>query len=105
MAQANTHNRHLRCLHHLVEVVNGILAMGWIAGAIGNEDAIKVMGHFMNRIVVRENSHTSSPGDKTSENVFLDTTIDHGDMAGAATGATNMERSFRADSAYQVDLF
>src|SRR5690348_2559883 len=78
--------------------------MRWVAGAIGDKDTIKVMGHFVNWIVERENSDTSSPVDKTSENVFFDTTVDHSNVTAAITRA-DVERSLGTDFAYKVDLF
>lgn len=104
MTQTDTKDWQLRCLHQLAKVVDGVLAMGWVTWAVGDEDAIKVVSNFVNRIVKGETSDTCTTADQAAKNVFLDATIDDGDM-GNRRGSTDVEWSLCADFSNQVDLF
>lgn len=103
VTQTDTHDRNLGRLHQLAEMEDGILAMGWVTGPIGDENSVEMMGNLVNRIVVRESSDTGTAVDQTPENVFLDTTVDDGDVIVALRGA-DVEGSLGADFLDQVDL-
>lgn len=63
VAQADTEDGYLRTLHHFLEMVDCGLAMGWITRTVGDKNAIKVMGDFVNGIVVWKDSDAGSSTD------------------------------------------
>lgn len=83
--------------------MNGILTMGWISRPIGDENAIKMVSDFVNRIVIRERRHAGASADQASKNVFFDPAIDNGDVEIAVRG-TDMEGRLGADLVNQIDL-
>lgn len=93
----------LRGLHQAVQVVDSLLAMGWVSWTIGDKDSIEVVGDLVDWIVVWEDSDASTTADKASENILLDTAVDDSNVHVTISRA-NMERSLCADSLYQVDL-
>ena len=85
-------------------MVNSLLAVSWVTGSVGDEDAIKVMSHFVDGVVKREDSDTRTTANEAAENVLLDTTVDQGNVT-FRVGSTDVEGSLGADLTDQVDLF
>jgi hypothetical protein len=63
VAQADTHDGKLIGLHKLTQVVDGILAMNWVSGAVGDEDTVEVVCDLVNRIGGREDGYGGTTGD------------------------------------------
>ena len=103
MAETDPHDGNLRRFHQLAEMVDGSLAMGWIAGAVGDEDSVEVVGHFVDGVVVGESRDAGAAADEAAEDVFFDAAVDDGDVEVAATGA-DVEGGFGADLTDEVDL-
>ena len=104
VAETDAHDRDLRRFHQFAEVVDGSLAMGWIARAVGDEDSVEVVGHFVDGVVVGEGCDAGATADEAAEDVFFDAAVDDGDVEVAGTGA-DVEGGFGADLADEVDLF
>ena len=49
--------------------------MSRVARAVGNKYAIKMMGDFLNWVIVREASDRTAPAYKASEDVLFDATV------------------------------
>lgn len=103
VAEANAHNGDLGRLHETGEVVDSLLAVGRVTGAVGDEDAVVVLGYFVNGIVVRENGDRRAAAHQAAENVLLDTAIEQSNMELGAR-RLNHEGSLGADALNQVDL-
>jgi hypothetical protein len=104
MSHADSHDRNLRSIHQLSQMVDSLLAMGWITGSVGNEDTVKVVSHLVDGVIKWEDSDTGTTTDEATENVFLNSTVDQGNVA-FRVGSTDVERSLGADLTDQVDLF
>lgn len=63
MAKTNSHDRNLRGVHELAEVIDGVLTMGRIARTIADENTIEVVSYLMNRVVVRKGRDTCTSTD------------------------------------------
>lgn len=103
VTQADTKDRNLGGLHQAVQVVCGLLAVGGVTGAVGDENTVKVVSHLVDGVVVGEDGDTGATADQTTQDVLLDTTVDHGNMALGVTG-TDVERRLGADLTDKVDL-
>ncbi len=103
MAKTDAHDRNLGGLHEAAQVVDCFLAMGWVTGPIGDEDSIKVMSHFVDREVIGEDGDTCSSADYASQDVFLHTAVDNGNMHISVPRA-DVEWGLGANSLDQVDL-
>lgn len=62
------------------------------------------MRHLVDRIVIWESGDAGPTVDETSQNVLLDSAIDHGDVE-IAMWRADVKRSLGADLADKVDLF
>ena len=102
VTKTNAHDRDLGIIHQLTEAVDRLLTMGWVSRPVGDEDAVKVVGDFVDGIVEGETSHARAAADEGAENVFFYTTIYDGDVE--VTGAADVERTLGADTAHEVDL-
>lgn len=80
VTEADTENGNLGGLHQLSEMIHGVLTMGWVARAVGNEDAIKVVSDLVDRIVEGEASDACTSTHETAENILLDTAVDDRNM-------------------------
>ena len=76
VAEADTHDGDGRGLHEAVEVVDGLLAVGGVTGAVGDEDTIEAVGDLVDGVVVGEDGHGGAAGDKAAEDVLLDTAVE-----------------------------
>lgn len=76
MTHANTHDRDLGRLHQASEMVDSLLAMSRVTGAVGDEDTVEVVGDLVDGEVVGENSDTGSPADQAAKDVLLHTAVD-----------------------------
>lgn len=103
VAKTDTHDGDLRGLHELAEMVDSLLAMGWVTGSIGDEYSIEVVGYLVNRVVKREYRNASSTVDQATEDVLLDTAVDHSNVT-LGVRSTDVERSLSADLTDEVDL-
>jgi hypothetical protein len=103
MAETDTHDWDLGRLHEAGEMVDGFLAMGWVTGPVGDEDTVEVVGHLVNREVVREDCNACSTADQAAKNVLLDTAVDDCDVHISIRG-TDVEWGLGAHFLDQVDL-
>lgn len=102
VSEADAHDRDLGRLHQLAEVVDCILAMGWITGAIGDEDSVEVVGDFVDGVVVREGGDAGAAPDQTSQDVLFDSTVDYCHVEVSARA--HVKGRLGADFADKVDL-
>lgn len=84
-------------------MIHCVLAVSRVARSIGDEDAIKVVGDFMNGIVIGEDGDGSTTPDQAAKDVFFDSTIDDRDVCIAGAGA-DVEWGFGADFVDEIDL-
>jgi hypothetical protein len=103
MAETDTHDWDLGGFHEAAQVVDGVLTMSWVAGAVGDEDAVKVVSHFVDGEVIGKDCDTCSSADQASQDVLFDTAVDDSNVHVSALGA-DVEWSLGADSLHQVDL-
>lgn len=103
VAKADTHNRDGRLLHQRGEVVDSLLAMGRVTGAVGDEDTVVVLGDLLDGVVVGENSDGGAAAGKAAKDVLLNTAVDEGNVEGS-TGSLNEEGSLGANTLDEVDL-
>ncbi|KAL3706560.1 hypothetical protein TMatcc_007572 [Talaromyces marneffei ATCC 18224] len=96
MSHANSHNRDLRSLHQLSQIVDSLLAVSWVTGSVGDENTVKVVSHLVDGVVKWEDSDTGTTAHKTAENVLLDTAVDESNVT-LRVGSTDVERSLGAD--------
>ena len=102
VTHANAHHRNLGGLEQPAEVVHGRGAVSRVTRAVGDENAIEVVGDLVNRVVEGERCNAGAPGDKAAENVLLHTAVDQGDVQVTERRA-HVERSLRANTANKVD--
>ena len=76
VTKANSHDGNRRGLHQAGEVEDGLVAMGGVTGAVGDEDTIEVVRNLVDGVVVREDCHRGASADKTTQDVLLYTTVD-----------------------------
>jgi len=69
MTKTNAHDRNLRRLHQLAEMIDGFLTMGWIARTVADEDAVEMMSYFVDRVVVREGCNACASADQAAEDI------------------------------------
>lgn len=103
VAETDAHDWDLGGFHQLAEMVDCVLAMGWVTGAVGDEDAVEVVGDLMDGVIVWECSDAGAATDKTSQYVLFDSTVDDGDVE--VSGRANVEGRLGADLADEIDLF
>lgn len=103
VAETDSHDGDGRSLHQAGKVVDGLLAVDWVAGAVGDEDTVKVVGNLVDRVVVREDGERSTTADQAAEDVLLDTAVDQSNVE-VSVGRLNHEGSLGADTLDQVDL-
>ena len=103
VSKTDAHNGDLGRFHQFAEMVDCILAMGWVTGTVGDEDSVEVVGDFVDGVIVREGGDAGTAADKASQDVFLDSTVDDSHME--VSGGTDVERRFGADLPDKVDLF
>jgi len=103
MAETDTHDWDLGSFHQAGQVVDCLLAMGWVTGAVGDEDAVKVVGDFVDGEVVGEDCYACSTADQAAKDVLLDTAVDDCNVHIPVHG-TNVEGGLGADFLDQVDL-
>ncbi len=102
MAKADPHNRNLRRVDNLANCVYGLLAMGWIAWSVRDENSVKVMGNFVNWIVAWETSNAAPAADKAPENVFLHAAVDKSNVH-VTVARADVERCLCRNLADQID--
>lgn len=103
VTETDTHDRDLGSLHETTQVVDGLLAMGWVTRAIRDEYTIEVVGYLVDGEIIWEDRNTGTTTDQASQNVLLDTAIDDSDMHITIVGA-DVEWSLGTDFLHQVDL-
>ena len=104
MAKTDTHDWNLRGVHQFAQVVDGLLAVSWITGTVGNENTVEVVSDLVDGIVVRQAGDAGAAADEAAEDVLLDTTVDDGNVE-VAMSAFDVEGRLGADLADEVDLF
>jgi hypothetical protein len=77
--------------------------MGWVTGAVGDEDTIVVLSNLVDGVVVRENSDRGSSANQAAKNVLLHTAVNEGNVV-LGTGGLDNEGSLGADTLDQVNL-
>jgi hypothetical protein len=103
VAETDTHDWKLGRFHQTSQVVDCFLAMGWVTWAIGDEHAVEMVSHLMDREVVRENSNASSSSNQGTKNVLLDAAINDCNVH-VSCGRVDVEGSLGADFLDQIDL-
>lgn len=103
VTKTDTHDRELRRVHQLAEVVAGGAAVSRVTGTVGNEDTIEVAGNLVNRVVVGQASNRNATRNQTANDVLLDTTVDESNVH-VANGRGNVPGSLCADLGDQVDV-
>lgn len=103
VAKANTHDGNGGGLHQAGKVVDSLLAMGRVTGAVGNKDTVEVVGNLVDGVVVGENGDGSTAADQAAENVLLHTAVDKSNVE-LGVGVSNDERSLGAHTLDKVDL-
>lgn len=63
VAETDTHDGNVGGLHQASEVVDGVLAMGRVTGAVGDEDTIVVLSNLVDGVVVGEDGDGSTSAD------------------------------------------
>lgn len=102
VAHADAHDGDLGGLEELAQVVDGLGAVGRVAGSVGDEDAVEVVGDLLDGVVVREAGDAGAAGDEAAEDVLLDTAVDEGNVH-VAKGRADVEGCLGRDAADQVD--
>lgn len=102
MTHADAHDWNLGALDELAEIVNGRLAVGWVARAVGDKYAIEMVSNFMDRVVKGESGYACTAGNEASEDVLLDAAVDQSNMH-VSEGGAHMKWSFGGDTADQVN--
>jgi len=84
--------------------MDSLLAVSWVTGSVGDEDAIEVVRDLVDGVVEGEAGDAGASGNKAAEDVLLDTAVDQGDVHVAERGA-DVEGSLGRDTADQVNGF
>jgi len=103
VAQADAKDRNLRGLHEHLEVVHSGLAMSGITRAVGDKDAVVVVGNLLDLEIIWEDSDTGATADQAAQDVLLDTAIDESDVE-LGVGRLDNEGGLGANLLDQVDL-
>lgn len=103
VAHADTHDGDGRGVHQAGEVVDRLLTVGGITGAVGDEDAVEVIGNFLNGVVIRKDGDRGATADETAQDILLDTAVNESDVEVGAR-RLNHEGGLGADPLDQVDL-
>ena len=74
-----------------------------VTRSVGDKNSIKMMGDFVNTIVIGENGDTSPSPYQAAKNIFFHTAIDDSNVQ-IAIARTDMEWCLGADFADQIDL-
>ena len=77
VTKTDTKDWNLGGFHQSGQVVDSFLAVSWIAGAIGDENTIEVMGNLVDWEIVWEDSGACTTSNQASQDVLLDTAVDH----------------------------
>lgn len=104
MTHAYAHDRDLGSLEQFAKIVHGGVAMSRVTWAVGDEDAIKVVGDLVNGIIKGEAGDTGTTRNKTAQDVLFHTAIDESNMHVAERRA-HMERSLSGHTTNQVNGF
>uniref|UniRef100_A0A1Y1KTY3 Uncharacterized protein n=1 Tax=Photinus pyralis TaxID=7054 RepID=A0A1Y1KTY3_PHOPY len=103
VAKTDAHDGDGRSLHQTGQVVDSLLAVSWVAGTVGDEDAIVVLGNLVDRVIIREDGNRGTTADQASENVLLDTAINKSNVE-RGTGRLDHKGSLGAHTFDKVDL-
>ena len=103
VTQADTEDGDLGGLHKTLEVVDGVLAVGGVTGAVGDEDTIEVVGDLVDGVVEGKDSDAGATANQAAENVLLDTAVNDGNVR-VRVGSGNVEGLLGADLTNQVNL-
>ena len=103
VTKTDTHDGDVGGLHEAGKVVDGVLAMGRVTRAVGDEDTIVVLSNLVDGVVVGEDSDGSTSADEASKDVLLDTTVDEGNVK-SGTRRLDNKGSLGAHTLDQVDL-
>ena len=104
MSKTDTEDWDLGGFHQSGQMVDGLLAVSWITWSIGKENTVEVVSHLVDWEVVWEHGNTGTAADQASQDVLLNTAVDHGYVHITIVGA-DVEWGLCADFLDQVDLF
>lgn len=104
VTQADTEDGDLGGLHQALQVENGVLAVGGVTRAVGDEDTIEVVGHLVDGVVEGEDGDTRATANQAPQDILFHTAVDDSDVRGGIS-STDVERLLGADLTHQVDLF
>lgn len=103
VAKTDAHDGDGRSLHQTGQVIDSLLAVSWVAGTVGDEDTIVVLGNLVDGVIIREDGNRGTTADQASENILLDTTINKSNVE-RGTGRLDHEGSLGAHTLDEVDL-
>lgn len=103
VAEANSHDGHRRGVHQTSEVVDRVLTVCRVTGTVRDENAVVVIGHLVNRVVVREDGDGGTTADQAADDVLLDTTVDQSDVQ-VGSGGLNNEGGLGAHALNEINL-
>ena len=103
VAETDTHDWNLGGFHEAAQVIDCFLAMCWVTGTVRDEDAVEVVGDFVDWEVIWEDCGARTSADQASQDVLLDTAVDDCHVHISVLGA-DVEWSLGADFLDQVNL-
>ncbi len=102
VAEADAHDGDRRRLHQAAQVVDGLVAVGRVTRAVGDEDTVEVVGNLVDRVVVGEDGDGGAAADQAAQDVLLYAAVDQGNVEGRV-GVGNHEGGLGAHTLDQVD--
>lgn len=87
VTEANSKDWDLGGLHQALEMVDSLGAVRRVTWTVGDEDAVEVVGHFVDWEIVREDGYGCTAGDEGAQDVLLDAAVDDCDVGVADRGA------------------
>jgi len=103
VAETDAEDGELVVIDDLAKVVSGSAAVGWVAWAVGDEDAVEVLRDVLDGVVKGKDGDGGAAGDEGAHDVFLDTAVDESDVEVAGGG--DVEGLLGGDAADEVDCF
>jgi len=103
VAETDAEDGNLGGLHQTLQVVDSVLAVGGVTGAVGDEDTVEVVGNLVDRVVEGEDCDASAATNQAAQDVLLHTAIDDSDVGGGVRSA-DVEGLLGANLTDQVDL-
>lgn len=103
VAEADAKDGAVKGVHGEFEGLDGGRAVGGVAGAVGDEDSVKVVGNGVDGVVVGKDRDVGAAGDEGAENVFLDAAVNDGDVGVGTMTCRDVEGGLCGDFVDEVD--